>query len=82
MSDMINSIHTLLSNVTMSLLSAISYENALPRMEQSSMRVPHNTGCDRYNKKIFFFTVPNYETDIPILYTVKAYCPPACSFFC
>ena len=45
-------VHTLLSNVTMSLLSAISHENALPKIAQSSIRVPH----------IFLLTALNHES--------------------
>ena len=65
MSDMINSINT------MSLLSAISHENALPHMAQSFIRVSHKTGSG-YTNTIFILTAPNHETDIP---TVQHHIP-------
>ena len=42
-----------LINATMSLLLAISHEDVLSRIPQSSLRIPHNTGCG-CNNSIFF----------------------------
>ena len=44
---MIVSINTYIDdfNATMSLLLAISLEDVLSRIAQSSLRIPHNTGC-------------------------------------
>ena len=44
-------------NATMSLLLAISHEDVLSRIPQSSLRIPHNTGCG-CNNRIFFLTLP------------------------
>ena len=46
-----------LINATMSLLLAISHEDVLSRIPQSSLRIPHNTGCG-CNNSIFFLTLP------------------------
>ena len=46
-----------LINATMSLLLAISHEDVLSRIPQSSLRIPRNTGCG-CNNSIFFLTLP------------------------
>ena len=44
-------------NATMSLLLAISHEDVLSRIAQSSLRNPFNTDCG-CNNSIFFLTLP------------------------
>ena len=53
----IRSTYISLINATMSLLLAISHEDVLSRIPQSSLRIPHNTGCG-CNNSIFFLTLP------------------------
>ena len=47
--------HISLINATISLLLTISHKDVLSRIQQSSLRIPHNTGCGCNNTVIYIF---------------------------
>ena len=54
-------------NATMPLLMAISHEDVLSRIPQSSLRIPHNTGCGCNNILILLNLTVNVKMNIVYL---------------